>query len=504
MALVDLSASILSGLQALGVLRRAVTLAEYCDAIANAVWGYGTDFSRAQPFHGVLARSTAAGLNCLPTNLTTTTFTLGATANPISYYYQGTLVTVSANKTCTLGDGSAGLYFVYFDAATGNIAASKTFPGITNTSNVIIASVLWNGSNYGLVNDERHSYSRSHAWHVWAHSRIGVLYGSGLTLSASGTGASATFTTTSGEISDEDIQFAVPASSAFPSANALRTFYQTGTATYTFDATPSTIPYRAGTDSRPTYVKASDYSLLTMNSAVNRFMNFWIYATTDLHTPIYCFASSVDDNTVDDNGYRTVADARAVPWPNLSGYGLSPELRPLYRLIVRADGVVQTLTSEEDYRTVSSLPQGAGTPATTASAVAFAASGSISSTNVQQAIEEVAIEAAASIAQWYSIVDLCVAGSRTAYAEDGVGYSTGSRFCPYWDPSNTLSCTGVRFYAKCASYPRTYKAKLYKDSSNTLVASVEVTISAEGVYTGTFASAYDFLLADMGVLLTDK
>lgn len=103
---------------------------------------------------------------------------------------------------------------------------------------------------------------------------------------------------------------------------------------------------------------------------------------------------------------------------------------------------------------------------------------------------------------WYSIVDLCVAGSRTAYAEDGIGYSTGSRFCPYWDPSKTLQCTGIRLYAKCASYPRTYKCKLYKDSSNTLVASANVTITAEGEYTATFSSPYTFSEADMGKAFT--
>lgn len=154
----------------------------------------------------------------------------------------GTLVNVTSDKTTTLS-GAAGLYFIYFDAATGNLTNSTVFPGIDCTSNVLIASVLWNGSNYGLVNDERHGMYRDCEWHKWAHTTVGTRYRSGITLTHnSGTGAAATFSTTAGEIWDEDIQFTVPASSAFPTANAGRLLYQTGATTYAFSVPTSTVP----------------------------------------------------------------------------------------------------------------------------------------------------------------------------------------------------------------------------------------------------------------------
>jgi hypothetical protein len=83
-----------------------------------------------------------------------------------------------------------------------------------------------------------------------------------------------------------------------------------------------------------------------------------------------------------------------VPFPNLASFGLSPELKPLYRLIWRADGELQALTASDDYRTVSSLPMSAGNVSTTASAVTFNPSGNISSTTVQTAIEELDTEKA--------------------------------------------------------------------------------------------------------------
>lgn len=359
-----------------------------------------TQLSGKKVYHGVVARPVGAS-NPLPTNLTTTTFTLGATANPISYWYQGTLVSVTSNKTATLDDGAggstAGIYYVYFNAATGNILATKTFPGISCTSNVIIATVNWNGTNYGLVNDERHNYLRDCEWHSWAHSTVGIRYRSGITLTHnSGTGNAATFATTSGEIWDEDIQFTVDASSAFPTPNTCRLFYQTGASTYAFVSTPSTVPGYLGANQRPYYVNSTGYALTEMSSANNRYINVFVYATTSLHTPIQIFTETVSSTIAAANGYSSLANARAVPFPNLSGYGLSPEMKPLYRLIWRADGVLQAIdTAQDDYRTVSSLPMGAGTVSTTASSVSFNPAGNIASTTVQTAIEELDSEKAA-------------------------------------------------------------------------------------------------------------
>lgn len=389
-----------------------------------------------KPFHGVVSRTT----DPLPANLTTTTFTLNTSTYPLSYYYQGTLVTVSTNKTTTLS-GSAGLYFIYFDADSGNLTNSTVFPGIDCTSNVLIASVLWNGSNYGLVNDERHGMYRDCEWHKWAHSTVGTRYRSGITLTHnSGTGAAATFSTTAGEIWDEDIQFTVPASSTFPTANAGRLLYQTGASTYAFVTTPSTVPGYLGANNRPNYVTPAVYTLTQMSSAINRYINVFVYATTDMHTPIYFFTETVSAAVAASNGYTSLANARAAAFPNLAGQiGISAELKPIYRLIWRADGALQAIdTVQDDYRTVTSLPMSAGTTSTTASAVTFNASGNISATTVQTAIEELDSEK----------LDATTAG--TTYAKlDGTNQPfTGNLNDSKADPEIRLTDTGDNEYAR--------------------------------------------------------
>lgn len=362
----------------------------YVDGVTSPIQ---TQINGKKTYHGVVGRPVGAQ-NPLPSNMTSSLFTLGATANPISYYYQGTKVDVVTNKTVNLG--AAGYYFIYFDGSTGNLAASTIPPGFTYESNVIIATVNWNGSNYGLVNDERHSYTRDINWHSWAHSTIGVRYGSGITLTHnSGTGAAATFSVTAGNVYDEDIDFTVNASSAWPTVNALRTFFQDTVTTHQFDNTPSTVPFRLGTGGRPEVVDSSTFVKSTLPSAVNRYINAFIYVTDDLHTPLYSFVEVAPTAVITDGGYTSVANARAVPFPSLTGKGVGQELKAIYRLIIRADGALQAIdTTQDDYRTVTSLPQAAGVGGSTASSVSFSPAGGISAATVQTAIEELDLEKA--------------------------------------------------------------------------------------------------------------
>jgi hypothetical protein len=363
-----------------GYMQKANNLSDVSNTI-TALLNLG-----GKPYHGVVSRSLTPGP--LPTHLTSTTFTLGAAAFPIDYYHKGKLVSVTTDKTTTLS-GAAGLYFIFFDGITGNIS-NGAFPGFTYASNVLIASVFWNGTNYGLVNDERHGYARNLEWHLWAHTTVGCRYISGLTLTAYGTGVTATFATTAGEIADEDIQFAISASSAFPNAFAGRMFYQSGASTYAFVNTTDTVPFYRGPNNRPYVVNATTYALTELPSAVNRYCNIFVYATTDVHTPIYFVSETMPAANIGAGGYTSIANARAVPFPNLAAYGLGPELKPIYRIVVRADGDVQTLTADDDYRTVSSLPMSAGNTSTTASSVSYNPTSPLTQTTVQTALDEVA------------------------------------------------------------------------------------------------------------------
>ena len=359
----------------------------YTKTAANAL------LATRKRYHGLFDRAVGAS-NPLPTYITTSTFTLSTGTNAITYYYNGVQVDVNVNKTTTLG--AAGLYFIYFDQSTGDLLNSTTYPGWTTSSNVIIATVKWNGSNYGLVSDERHGYDHDLSWHKWAHDTIGTRYESGITLTHNGgTGAAATFSTTSGAIHDEDIDFVVNASSAFPTANALRTFYQDSATTHQFDTALSTSPFRLGTGGRPQLIDSASYVLSTVPSAANRYVNCFIYATTDLHTPIYSFVEVASTATITAGGYTSLVLARAVPFPNLTGKGITQELRPIYRLIIRADGVLQAIdTTQDDYRTVSTVPQGAGIVNTTAASVSFNPAGNIAATTVQIGMEELDTEKA--------------------------------------------------------------------------------------------------------------
>lgn len=354
------------------------------------VQGITSQMTGANPNHGVVARPVGA-TNPLPTTLTTTTFTAAFGTYNMEYYFQGTYVLVNTNKSTVLSPGTAGEYWIYLNAATGNLLNFTSFQGVAYENNVLIATVIWNGTDYGLVNDERHSYLRDTRWHSWAHKTIGVRYENGCTLTHNGgTGNAATFSLITGAIWDEDINFIIPSSSVFPTANAGRIFYQTSVNTYSFLNATSTAPFYRGANARPNYVRTDTYATVQMTSAVNRYINVFVYLTTDLHTPLYFFTESVSAVIAGTNGHTSIANARAIPFPNLSSLGLSSEMKAIYRLIIRADGQVQAIDLNlDDYRNVSSIPQAAGNNVPNAIQIPFAPTATILSSNVQLAIEEV-------------------------------------------------------------------------------------------------------------------
>jgi hypothetical protein len=350
-----------------------------------------------QPFHGVLARPVVG--SPLPTFLTTSTFTLSATAYPITYYYNSTPVVVSTDKTCSLG--TAGLYFICFNASTGNILSTTIRPAFTFSDNVTIATVLWNGVDYGLVSDERHSYDDNLPWHTWAHKNIGCVYNSGLALTATGTGATSTLALTAGEVDDEDIQFAIG------SQTTCRQFWATSASVLAFDKVARATPMRLGANSRPSYVNGSTYVLTEMTSSPNRYVNVFFYATTDLGLPLSMVVETLDSVTAANNGYTSTDLARAAPFPNLSAYGVGREVKAIFRIIVRADGVVQSAVTSDDVRLNSPIPVGGSSGGVSASSVSFNPAGGITSTNMQAVAEELATKKADVVAlpQYDLVID---------------------------------------------------------------------------------------------------
>ena len=321
--------------------------------------------------HGVVRTSTA--ILSLPRNVGTDgIFTLDCLTYPFDFYFDGTKQSYTTVKTVSFLGQPAGVYFVYSDNNNNNVLSFGGFPGLTVASNIMFASVTWNGTDYGLVNDEMHPHDRSLPDHAIEHNTVGCRYGTGIDiLTLGGTGIASFMTVSGGEIWDDNFKFTLPASSEYPTANSYRIFYQTSANTYGFDTTVSSRPYKADAANsfRPQYVRDDTYTLVTLNNATNRYLNYFVYATTDKHTPLYIFAETASNATLGVTGYTSITNARAIPFPNLKAFPLSKELRPIYRIIVRADGAVQPYSTSDDYRTVSSLPQAAGTSATTASIV---------------------------------------------------------------------------------------------------------------------------------------
>lgn len=295
-------------------------------------------------FHWVTERATQAPL---PTHLTTTTFTLSTNTTPMTYWRNGVQTVVNTQKTTTLA-WAAWLYHIYFNDDAWTLVNSTVFPWIdsTDTTNVFIATVYWNGSNYWIVNDERHRHSRSWEWHDWTHSTIGCRYRSWLDFSfAWTTTANTTFSISSWEIRDEDIKFAIS------TQTQCRLWQQTWANTYWFSTTLSTTPYSFN-GTWPTAVRSDTYATVAINNS-NRYFNYFVYATTSWLAPIHVFTETVSPANV--GWYTSVANARAIPFPSLAWLWLSPEWKPIYRVIVNGAGLIQTMTAADDYRSVSTI-----------------------------------------------------------------------------------------------------------------------------------------------------
>ena len=305
----------------------------------------GSDPLTANPWHGVVSRSTVSPL---PTSVATTTFTLACGTTPLQYYYKGKLVTVSVDKTVIFA-APAGKYFIYFTGDTAALSFGTAFPN--QYENVLVASVIWNGSNLGLVADERHGYRRNIEDHIIMHEGIGTRYVSGGDFSFAGTtNANTTFSISAAQVNDEDIRFAP--GTPFTTA---RIFYQIGVSEYAFLNALSTKPYWGGAAAgNGIYaVNAANYAQLTITNS-NRYFNYFVYHSTDVLNPIYILA----ETTATTAGYTSAAAARAVPPPQIGTTNLSTELKLFHRIVVNGAGLIQTPITADDYRSGGSIPGG--------------------------------------------------------------------------------------------------------------------------------------------------
>jgi hypothetical protein len=126
-------------------------------------------------------------------------------------------------------------------------------------------------------------------------------------------------------------------------------FYRTG-GVYTFTASQTT--YFAEVANVIQYDNAGSLA----NVPTNAYVAYWAFGTNDLANPIWFIPGQRTDGTL--------SNARANnTYEGLSLGALpSPEMKLLYRVLIRRNGTNETFTELQDYRGSSTLPSSSYTP----------------------------------------------------------------------------------------------------------------------------------------------
>lgn len=244
---------------------------------------------------------------------------------------------------------------------------------ITDTSATPVAIIGWDGVNY-RVNDELHLASRNLIQHQKEHDTDGARYVNGFTTTF-GAAAANTFSAASGRIRDEeryhDISAKTQAQIAYRNAAGTAMIYDAPSTRYTKLA-----------GALPCYDNASGTPIALGN---NNYGVMWMYATNaKLPTNgeiVFVMGQAVSS---------TIANAQTQAQPTLVGMAVA-EWKLLYRVIIRQAGSALVFIQADDLRLTTTglaVSGGAGAGSTSAAGISFSATGSIASTNVQAAIEE--------------------------------------------------------------------------------------------------------------------
>ena len=301
-------------------------------------------------------------------------------ADTLTFWHHGNKVILDEGVTCDLNDAGlqdvstdtplveGQLYYVYFKDNTSTLYWSTAVVDLYE--HVLVAMVHWNGT-IGAPSFEAHNHTRNIDWHINAHLTIGARYDSGFNLVQPVIGGSGSgINIGAGVVFDEDIRRDVPIQTN------CRVFYRTSDGTkYTFMNTH--LPYAHDVGGIVQYLNTISNQFEPVGN--NNFTCSWVYASTDIERPIYLIPTHAN------SAHNNISGARNETPPHLTGFGLTPEMRLLHKLIFKGDGVLQ---ESEDYRTVSSLPSGF-IASTNAGNVSFNNDGTnLTSENVQGALVE--------------------------------------------------------------------------------------------------------------------
>jgi hypothetical protein len=216
---------------------------------------------------------------------------------------------------------------IYYDPTT--LAMSTTVGSWDIESAAVpIATVYWDGTR-GIVGDERHGIQMDGKTQEYVHETMGPRYAFGYALTH--TGSNPSFIVSAGEFYDDDNEF-----------NDLSAISQSRIIWHSGSVMVST-PLQSRL-----WMTASNgavaYDNLTTTASVTSGTNFaayWIYAVNGTNTRFVSVMGQRQDGTLN--------NARANNLPQDLVFGAFPmdEAKLLYRVIYRADGVIQDTT---DYR----------------------------------------------------------------------------------------------------------------------------------------------------------
>ena len=266
------------------------------------------------------------------------TVTLAKTNGSFDFYIKGVKFTKSANQTVALPNGDAtdiGTWYIAFNSS-GVLTATKTTSWDLAAADTCPVAVLYFNGTAGKIADERHGTVMDAATHDLLHYTVGCRFESGLI----GTFTDPTaIDIASGKIHDEDLEYSIGAQT-----QCIPFYHSSGV--YTFAAAQNSY-----------VVQVSDilqYDNLTnlVDVSNNSYVAYWIFATFDTTMPIWIMPGQREDgllkNARNNNKYESLS-LGTLPFP---------EMKLLYRVILRRSGTSETYVETQDLRTVSNLPSG--------------------------------------------------------------------------------------------------------------------------------------------------
>lgn len=331
-------------------------------------------------------------------NKTNRTFTFTPSGASYDVWVGGTKYTKIGAQTSIAHANTTGSYFLYYN--TSGELEWDTDPWdmkvVSPAAYVYYDTVPLDG--YALF--ELHTYKRNPEWHESQHHAIGTFVRSGLEISEytlNGEGNTATtFQVAAGIIVDEDIEYSI---NTLPDNGPYTVLRRTGNTSYTWDST-NPVPYLFG----PTYIQYNQSvgGVWQMTEVVNsRWVNYFLYAATaiDGNKRLFLIPGQASHSTL------SAAQSESNASLDLAGLTL-PELVAVWKLtfatnnvysasgrvrlvevnrITNTRGALSINLSTTNHNLLTSRDSLESHPAT---AISYAPSANISSSNVQSAIEQ--------------------------------------------------------------------------------------------------------------------